>query len=509
MRRHHLAILVSILSIIGLSIFSYKYFVMQFPLFPDLKTETWDVEVRVEFEGQNKPVKLTMYLPQSDQRYWILDERFVSQGFGLSTRRKGHNRIAIWSQRKTSGQQVLYYRATVRPASPDTSAPAKQPAEPQKVEFDGAHELAAESILQKVRARSADIDTLVSELLTTLNPVTDDRLDDNARILLGKNPSLKKRLEVVQQLLNKLGIPARLVFGYRLTTLMRDAVPAQWLEVFHDAGWQSYDPRTAQPGVSPDLLAWQRDDDTVAKVSGGTALHTQVSIALNRESALRSTTWQEGMSKSLFYDFSLLSMPIDVSAVYHVLLTIPLGVLLLIVLRNVIGIKTFGTFMPVLIAMAFRETQLVLGVVLFSLIVGLGLSVRFYLEQLKLLLVPRLAAVLIIVIIMIIGMSILSHKLGLPRGLSITLFPIVIMTMTIERMTIVWEERGAPEALQQGIGSLFAAALAYLVMNLHHLQHLVFIFPEILLLILALVLLLGRYTGYRLLELFRFKALAK
>jgi hypothetical protein len=39
------------------------------------------------------------------------------------------------------------------------------------------------------------------------------------------------------------------------------------------------------------------------------------------------------------------------------------------------------------------------------------------------------------------------------------------------------------------------------------LEHLFFTFPELLLVVLALVLLAGRYTGYRLLELSRFKAL--
>ena len=38
-----------------------------------------------------------------------------------------------------------------------------------------------------------------------------------------------------------------------------------------------------------------------------------------------------------------------------------------------------------------------------------------------------------------------------------------------------------------------------------HLTHLVFLFPEILLILLALFVLLGRYTGYRLVELMRFK----
>ncbi|MFN3920477.1 MAG: 7TM domain-containing protein, partial [Methylohalobius sp.] len=88
-----------------------------------------------------------------------------------------------------------------------------------------------------------------------------------------------------------------------------------------------------------------------------------------------------------------------------------------------------------------------------SLVVALGLGCRFYLEYLQLLLVPRLASVLIIVIILMVLISLLSHKLGLERGLSVALFPMVILTMTVERMALLWEEHGAAEALKQGIGS--------------------------------------------------------
>ncbi len=45
-------------------------------------------------------------------------------------------------------------------------------------------------------------------------------------------------------------------------------------------------------------------------------------------------------------------------------------------------------------------------------------------------------------------------------------------------------------------------------MGLSWLEHLIFTFPELLLIVLALVLLAGRYTGYRLLEISRFRALA-
>jgi hypothetical protein len=92
-------------------------------------------------------------------------------------------------------------------------------------------------------------------------------------------------------------------------------------------------------------------------------------------------------------------------------------------------------------------------------------------------------------------------------GLSVALFPMVIISMTIERMSVMWEERGPVDAIRAGLGSLIIAIAAYLCMGMDWLEHLVFTFPELLLFVLAIVVLMGRYTGYRLFELRRFKAL--
>ncbi len=245
----------------------------------------------------------------------------------------------------------------------------------------------------------------------------------------------------------------------------------------------------------------------MARITGGSDLHVTLSVTRELEAAISTAVVRGQIKKPLLLKFSLLSLPIHSQQVYRILLMVPLGGFLLVILRNIIGISTFGTFMPVLIALAFRETQLLWGIVFFSALVGLGLSIRFYLDRLKLLLVPRLAAVLIVVVILIALMSVITNRLGIERGLSVALFPMVIMTMTIERMSIVWEERGPLEALKQGFGSLVAAALAYLVMHQRAVQHLFFVFPELLLVLLAATLLLGRYSGYRLLELLRFKVL--
>ena len=148
------------------------------------------------------------------------------------------------------------------------------------------------------------------------------------------------------------------------------------------------------------------------------------------------------------------------------------------------------------------------GVLLFSLVVGLGLAVRFYFDRLKLSRTPRLTAVLIVVVILTGFISIGSYHLGVYQGLTVTLFPMVILAMTIERISVVWEKRGSMEAIQKGLGSLLVAITAYVVMDLDIVKHLALLFPELLLVLLAATLLLGYYSGNNLSKLIRIRSLA-
>ncbi|MGL6028009.1 MAG: 7TM domain-containing protein, partial [Vibrio sp.] len=95
------------------------------------------------------------------------------------------------------------------------------------------------------------------------------------------------------------------------------------------------------------------------------------------------------------------------------------------------------------------------------------------------------------------------------EGLTITFFPMIILSWTIERMSILWEEEGAKEVLLQGGGSLFTSILIYLAMTNAYVQHLTFNFIGLQLVVLAAILLLGTYTGYRISELRRFKPLVE
>ena len=303
-------------------------------------------------------------------------------------------------------------------------------------------------------------------------------------------------------------IPARTVHGFPLSGRQRNATLVSWLEIHDGDRWLYFNPATGEENLPDRFFVWWRGNEPLVNVEGGSKVQVDFSIQQNYLDAIAIAETQAAQQGASAFDFSLYSLPIRTQAVYAVLLMIPIGALVMVVMRNMVGIDAFGTFMPVLIALAFRETKLIWGVILFTLLVTLGLTIRFLLDRLRLLLVPRLSAVLIVVVMLMLIISLTSHQLGINSGLSVALFPMVIIAMTIERMSVVWEERGPVDAMRAGLGSLFVAVVAYLFMGMKWLEHLIFTFPELLLVVLSIVILAGRYTGYRLTELRRFKELA-
>lgn len=506
MRDLKLRVVASILFALGLGLCIYKVNVFGLPLQPGQDEEVWTVQARIAFKGSGKPTKVQFAIPHQSPGFVTLDEDFISGNYGLATEDDRENRWANWAVRRANGPQTLYYRISIARDQNSNELAGSTPPFPQAPFYPEPYNSAIKAILDDVRLESADIATYTRELLTQLNA---DKPNENVELLRGRANNDEAWVYEISEVLKGARIPNRILYGLELNESVNNAQLKPWLQVHNGKRWLSFNPLTGQPGLPENFLVWRIGQGPLVWVDGSGAAEVAFSAARNyREIVDIARKRAERLGSSLV-DASLFNLPLETQNVYRILLMVPLGALLVVILRNVVGIRTFGTFMPVLIAMAFRETQLAWGIILFSVMIAIGLSIRFYLDRLMLLLVPRLASVLIIVVIMMILISILTHQFGGTRAMSVALFPIVIMAMTIERMSIVWEELGAGDALKEGAGSLFTAILGYLLMTNATLSHLFFVFPELLLCMLAVTLLFGRYTGYRLTELWRFRAALK
>ncbi len=499
----HIYGLIFVLLFLGLGVFFYRYMVLEVPLTDTETVTSWMVEANLQFSpDKSSSVKASFIIPYQPPYLAIIDEYFVAQHYGITTNLSGYNRRATWSLRRSNGRpQSLYYRAIIREA--DNHSPhLLNPPHIKIQHLEDKEQMAVNTIIDKARQSSVDVQTFAQATLKELN-----RKNGNVKLLV-KQYDENNIINAAILILNNARIFAMPVKGIHLAQKNR-VIFNSLLAVYNGKEWFYLNPRTGSSGLPKNFLVWEYGDEAMFDVIGGKKPSFSITVSPTPINALSIAKARGVQSDSQLLRFSLLQLPVYVQETYKVLLMIPIGAFIILLLRNFIGLKTFGTFMPVLIALAFRETHLIWGIILFTIIVSLGLLVRFYLEKLRMLLVPRLASILTVVVILMIFISILSHNLNLELGLSVALFPMVILTMTIERMCVTWDERGAYEAITSGVGSMAAAVVSFWVMNYKPLQYLIFAFPELLLVLLALIIFFGQYRGYRFFELFRFKALSQ
>jgi hypothetical protein len=206
---------------------------------------------------------------------------------------------------------------------------------------------------------------------------------------------------------------------------------------------------------------------------------------------------------------SLYQLPVGTQSALRVLLLMPLGALIVALFRNVVGISTFGTFMPVLIALALRQVSLVSGLLLVAAVLLLGILGRLVLERMHLLLVPRLGVLLCAVVLSVSSFALLGRGVEV-RELSVgVLFPMVILTMLIERFSVTLAEEGLRPALERAGWSTLVAVAVYPVFHSQTAEHLMFGFPELVIVVMGTLIWIGGYTGYRVSDLVRFRAFAR
>jgi len=485
--------LVLLLVILGIAAAEFRHQTYNIPWLPGAETQIWQVEARIEFTATGGASQVFLTLPPAQRGFAVVGEAAASSGWGFAIENTLEQRQAHWTQRQVSGRQVLFYKLDIAVSDADTWMLAP-PQAFAAIAWDEPYQTAVSHLLDTILPITADAHTLTTQLIHAINRTPPDQ---NVSLLTSRYG----RTDLLRRVLQTANVPARSVQVLELQDGRRRQGLSAYLQTWDGSDWRLYDPLLGEVGEHSNLLLWQTDTPGVLEVLGGANSRVSFSIISQTRSALLLAQEQVGDLA-----LSLYNLPIAEQGMFKLIMLLPVGVLVVVLLSVLIGIRTSGTFMPVLIALAFLQTELLPGLASFIIVVAIGLSIRSYLSALNLLLVARIGTLVVLVIAIISLFSIISYRLGLIQGLTITFFPMIILAWTIERLSITWEEEGPKEVFIQGGGSLFVAVLAFLLMDLNVVKHLVFNFPELHLVVLGVILLAGRYTGYRLLELKRFGA---
>lgn len=493
--------IIGLLAVVGLATAWMRHVQMEIPFTPGVQKPVWLIEARIDFDATGEPVTARLGLPDSPPGYRSFSEQAAAPGYGYAVVAENGVRRGEWTKREAVGPQTIYYKTQFIAVEENTTEPAlvEQPIA-NHVDWDGpSQETAAQQVLDTALAKSSSPQSLTRELIKQLN---NDNLDQNAALLLSAQTD---RSALVEKLVNQAGIPARPALGLYLEDARRHQNLTRLVQVYDGRDWVLFNPTTGEQGVPENLLLWHTGGESILDVAGGN--RSRVSFSMIHQTVPALDLIKAQYKESAFSVLSIQHLPIEEQSMFKLLLLLPVGALVVVFMRIIIGLKTSGTFMPILIAMAFLQTSLVLGVVSFVTVVAMGLVLRTYLSRLNLLLISRIATLVVLVIFIISALSLIGYQMGFNTGMTITFFPMIIIAWTIERMSILWEEEGPKEVMVQGGGSLLVAVLAYALMQLSLVGHLTFNFPELNLVALALIMLMGQYTGYKLSELRRFRAM--
>lgn len=517
-RAHLITALFFFFLFLGLA--GYKIIFLQYPIISKPVENLWTFELKLQFRGDEAKNTIHHFLPKSDPFQNVVREDFISSKLYFIITKEDSNLGITWRGEGLKGDVQLFYRATVQ------MKPKKFKVTPTLFEEEYSPLISKYLFLKdELESISVEMREFLDELIKgkktkeervkalydflTRDVVTVSFTKDRSLTSLIKTRkatfSQKKKLFI--QLARMAEVPTRSVHGIFLEEGIKQKKKKihSWAEVYLNGKWIPVDIENQLFGQLPEkLLILYRGNWPF--ITSTTVKGLDYSYSVTKETQ-RTFSHYYGIATpigSRLHEWSLFFLPLENQQVFRIILMIPLGALIVSIFRNIIGINTFGTFMPVLIALAFRNTKLGWGLGLFSMVIAIGLISRWYMDRLKLLLVPRLSVIVTSIVFMLAVGSVVGAHFGVYRIMAVALFPMVIMTMTIERLSIIIMERGGKEAVMVSLGTLVVATCAYSVMFIVAVQDFCFAFPEVLFALIALQILIGRYTGYRLTEYFRF-----
>jgi hypothetical protein len=508
----------------------YKNNVLDLSLIPVKASNVWNIEIttktkNIENRNAKKDLPMALPIPQSSSSQVISDLKVVKNAGTSIINSQPYEPFVYF---EPEDEVLVKFEVTTRSYNYFKAEPpqdvSKLASDPKFLSLTGIDENTFGKLKQLSDAIVYESDSNLDKLKkiffyiadeVVLQP-NDNNIIDVIELSSGDHLAQAKTLSALARLN---GIPSRVGFGLKILNtsekeqfetkfrrffFVESFVKGRWLPLVPDERlFGVVDAKHVLISQDADLFADFLDERDFVGIK---ALPVQFDPMTSKEQLQHL-----GDVSPVWSLFSLHRFSLPIQAIFLGIVLIPFGTVFLSLFRVVIGIETFGIFMPILLTLFFLETSFVFGFCFLFLVVLLGFSQRALLDRFHLLAVPRLSILLGIVILLYILFAVFADSMGLLAisGKTLNYFPIVIITVFIERFSIYFIEEGPVNTLKTTAGTFLVSTACYYLLSYKWLKVFLFNNPEVLLLAIGLNLALGSYRGYRLSELFRFKDFGK
>lgn len=326
----------------------YKTKYWGFNFTPRKTTDVWTVEEHVSFVPNGENIRISMARPLSTAGFKILDEDIVAPKYKIE---KKTDRIELTSKPRHKLQDIYYRVLLYDNVDSRGKTKAEKPGKPQKPIMDEQTAVLARQLLEMSGQQSGDGIQQVIALFNQNPP------DETVQSFVPAPRTAKATAQAVIDLLALKDVPARMARGIKLSEGKKTLVPDVMLEAYVDGMWKIYNLESGKKGLPSDFIVFQRGNQSLVDVEGGSDSTTKFSVMKSIRSSFRMAGHRAELSHSKsWFDYSIYNLPLNEQNTLKWLMIFPLAILVVVLMRNVVGIQTMGTFTPMLIAMSLVKT---------------------------------------------------------------------------------------------------------------------------------------------------------
>ncbi len=473
-----------------------------------ISSKKYRVTYEFNIENSESGYRVTSFLPQNSFRQSVQLQKNDTLSADIQTEKIRGNSLITWKGNSRSDTTItlsfevktssVKYQITDQLAKPSLAGIHPEFTIPSDI---------IQSTSSKIKALNKDLgissDSSVMDIIRkSFNFVLDipsssiSDLTDALTCLQDRECSCNGKSRLLVAMLRHNNIPARMVGGLILNEGSKRTSHA-WVEAYIGKQWVPFDALNDHFASLPAyyLKIYEGDEFLITRNTG---------YQFDYMYHIKEIRKNDYKSSSLLNIWEMIDSGAVPKKPFLLLLLLPLGALIVGIFKNVIGLQTYGVFLPVLLAFAFIEMGATQGLLFFTSIVVCISLMSFPLDKWGILHTPKMIVMLITVAIYSLVCMNIFFKTGWVDPYSTLMFPVIILTMIAEKFARKIDEDSVKEALSIYGQTLLVTMCCMWILSAEIIQHFFITFPEILCSLAGFGLLLGKWIGLRVTEYARF-----
>lgn len=191
------------------------------------------------------------------------------------------------------------------------------------------------------------------------------------------------------------------------------------------------------------------------------------------------------------------------------ILLVPFLATFIVFVRQIIGLPSLEMLVPIALSITFISTGITAGAILLATILLASTIARITLKKIRIMQLPKIALSNLVVAIFVFISLTVSASVGILTVKQLSIFPVLLLILLSEKTVAVQLSRGPQEAFVITSMTLLLAIIGFLILSSETVRSFILLYPELILALVPINIIMGRYFGLRLTEFFRFSTLRK